>query len=106
MTTDPAHTRTNDPQTSHQAASDIGATTDSQFQVLVALRAFGPCTHVALVAGYNECVARGLFTPQTDQGIRSRCAALVEKRLAKQVGVDPTGSPTGRGAAIWQAVGS
>lgn len=101
-----AHARGTDPATSHAAAASI--TEDdlraSQRAVLAVLRRYGPGDFATITKAYDT--AR-YFDPdahpnQSDSGLRTRVAELVDARLVCDSGERVT-LPSGRQAIVWAA---
>jgi hypothetical protein len=99
--TDRAYARNTDPHTSHEAAANVDLT-DSEWCVHMVLRHYGPCDDVALIAGYREAVERAGIKPQSDSGIRTRRAKLVEKGMAKAISTAKNAN--NNSVIIWAAV--
>lgn len=104
-----AHTRTTDPVTSHSAALSVRVT-ENQQHVLNVLRNEGPMTDVQLVRRYNYWHGAVVNMPrQSESGIRTRRAELVDKGLVRAL-IDDEGEyvtqrlPSGRQAILWEAV--
>jgi hypothetical protein len=98
--------RPTDPETSHQAAESISEThlRASQGWVLAVLSYTGPTTDVDLVATYEHFVRTGTqVPPQSQSGIRSRRAELVEQGLVYDTGLRRR-LPSGRQAVVWNRV--
>lgn len=98
-----AHTRHDDPVTSHTAAAAIGDLTERQRAVYAVLQAHGPITHEQLVTVYREHQERLGLPDQTEQSIRSRCSELVEAHWAKaqdRAGITSNGGVATRWAAL------
>ena len=79
-TDDRAHTRTGDPETSHEAAEALTEKTlkANQRAVLGVLRTFDqPCVRPQLIERYGEMWEALGFPKQSDSGIRSRLADLI-----------------------------
>lgn len=75
-----AHARTTDPVTSHEAAASVESITQKQEAVLTVFRTFGGRMHLAaLVANYRKRGLTGDLPKQSDSGIRTRAAELVER---------------------------
>lgn len=106
-----AHARRSDPDTSKHAArqghDDRPTLTASRSAVLSALRAAGPSTDEALVAFYRVEQARegSLLPRQSDSGIRSRRAELVDARLVVDTG-ERRPTVSGRPSKVWRAAGT
>ena len=100
-----AHARRTDPQTSHDAARSIGAPELrlSLSAVLDVIADRGPMDDRALIAAYFRDIDTGVRPMQSESGIRSRRAELVDRGLVRDTGERVT-LPTGRKAIVWEAV--
>ena len=107
---DHAHARRTDPDTSKTAASsghDRPTLTASRSAVLSALRAAGPSTDEAVVAFYRREAGRegSLLPRQSESGIRSRRAELVDAGLVVDTG-EKRATVSGRPSTVWRAAGT
>lgn len=83
--------RATDPQTSHDAARSVRKETLHRGQLAVLrVLAEGRMTHEALLERYEVLVVVGdpeSFPPQSQSGLRTRCAELVDKGYVKDSGM-------------------
>jgi hypothetical protein len=96
-----AHTRTGDPATSRQAAASINDLRESQRAVLkVFERTHNPMTDETLIAVYTRLAPEMNLPTQSESGLRSRRAELVEGGLLRDTG-EKAQISTGRNAVLW-----
>lgn len=92
-------TRHSDPSTSHDAAASVTNTTEKQRVVLMLLHEYGPMTDHDLLEQYDGMP--GLRLPyQSQSGIRTRRAELVDRGLAYDTG-ERRRLPSGRRGIVW-----
>lgn len=96
MTTDEAHARRNDPETSHEAAASVMHLTTSRLNVLRAIVDHGPLADEHWMQKYR----RDGLRVQSDAGLRSRRAELVEMGLVEH---DSFVTIRNRRARTWRA---
>lgn len=96
-----AHARRDDPETSHAAAASLTSQRlrQSQREVLLAMRALGPCSDTTLLDRYPGF---GL-SHQSPSGLRTRRAELVARGLVVDSGKRER-LPTGRMAIVWEVL--
>lgn len=92
--------RRGDPETSHAAAASVKDLRHRQWCVLVALRAYGPCTDEELAGCYERAFPR---TPQSVSGLRTRRHELVAAGLVEWTG-EKRPLASGRMARVWGSV--
>lgn len=93
-----ARARSTDPATSHAAAASLGDLRPSQAAVLALFQELGPMADEALLISYRE---RAVEPSQSDSGLRSRRAELVDQGLLEDSGERGlTGS--GRATIVWR----
>lgn len=96
------HTRTGDPATSFEAAESVGDMRVNLQAVLAALAGRGePMSDEQLLEVYADGVAEGFLPPQSESGIRSRRAELVELGLVIQAGCGTNSG--GRRVNVWMS---
>lgn len=97
--------RASDPQTSQDAAQKAAQDRPSiRTNVLTILRSHGPLTLDGLVQEYVRQKNVHGWKPATEQGIRSRCAELVDGGLVEQVPDAEGRSRFGNRARLWRVV--
>ena len=99
MTVDREHlpftrARRSDPDTSKEAAHQLGDLRKSQLKVLAAFRQYGRMTHQVLCR---------VLPDMSHSGTRSRCAELVERGFVKD-SEERVKLPSGRLAIVWELV--
>lgn len=100
-----AHARTDDPDTSHQAAASVKKLRSKQQAVWEVLNRIGPAPDVGIVASYANAsrVNPEKYPTQSVSGIRTRRSELVGMGLARYAGFKVK-LQTGRQAQVWEAV--
>lgn len=95
-----ARARSEDRDTSHDAADSVGAMTSRRRAVLELLKRLGPCTDPQLVWHYESSYDNHATLRQTPQSIRSRRSELVRMGYVAPTGKTNTG---GRSHTVWAA---
>jgi hypothetical protein len=98
-----ARARTNDPETSHEAAYSVEGLTLKQSAVLWVFKRHGQMTHESLLNQYSGYELRGILPRQSAIGLRTRAHELAESGKLADTG---TRSKTlgGRNAIVWRAL--
>lgn len=94
--------RTTDPETSHAAADSIDRLSDRQGEVYWVLARYGHATDSELVTAYNYAAARGVVSPQSPSGIRTRRSELVARGAVVDTGKRRTVAPSTRPSIVWR----
>lgn len=109
LTATEAHTRRDDPETSHAAAASISvdALRESQRAVLGVLYVApqSRAHHDALISLYERFQRErpDIYPRQSQQGIRSRLSELRDRGYVRDSGERVT-LPSGRKSIVWEAV--
>lgn len=94
------HARTQDRQTSHEAAESVKNLTQTK-KAILALLTLTNLTDEQLVSEYRKLATMSGLPMASESGIRSRRAELVDQGLVESVGFDKTRA--GRRTTIWSA---
>ena len=95
--------RSNDPETSHEAAASVRGLSDKREACLLAVKTVGPCTDEDLWSFYASCHQQKGWPMQSPSGLRTRRGELVRLGRVADSGLRSL-TASGRRAVIWQAL--